>query len=448
MVKLNEVSPIDYNNTSVRDPQSTSINIDQTSITQSQTLWEQIRTKKWMRIVLLILRSGDAEKTLSTEATTMITTETTTMVTTTTTTSMITIEITTTTGTTTTTTTTTTSGSCLIYYELASFNSATILLNSILSADVNEDDKLDIIVGNRLEKTIMIFLNLDDGTFTQSKIFLHEIVLSRITTGDINNDGKLDLIATSSDVPDITIFYNTGNGNFNNTMIIPTENIVFDVKAVDINKDNKLDLIVTDSYNNYIFVFMNDGNGVFSKQITYETTYFPHKLEVIDVNNDALSDIIVTHDVKKMTVFLNTDNGNFIEQKPSLLGLKLGFIKAIDINGDNEIDLIVGSGRDLHIHFGFGNSTFADPITYSIVDGLDYLETADFNNDNKTDIILSHSGSYKISIFFNTGNGTFKEPKILDNINHPKYAAMIDIDGKAELVVANDETMRILHLRC
>ncbi|CAF4175566.1 unnamed protein product [Adineta steineri] len=110
MVKLNEVSPVDDNNTSVHDPHSSTINIDETSTTQSRTLWEQIRTKKWMRIVLLILGSEDAEKTLSTEATTMITTATTTMITTETTTTMI---ITTTT-TTTTIATTTTSGITLV----------------------------------------------------------------------------------------------------------------------------------------------------------------------------------------------------------------------------------------------------------------------------------------------------------------------------------------------
>ncbi|CAF4251721.1 unnamed protein product, partial [Adineta steineri] len=37
MMKSNEVSPIDDNNTSVRDSQSSSINIDQTTTTQSQT---------------------------------------------------------------------------------------------------------------------------------------------------------------------------------------------------------------------------------------------------------------------------------------------------------------------------------------------------------------------------------------------------------------------------
>ncbi|CAF4166779.1 unnamed protein product [Adineta steineri] len=139
MVKLNDVSPIDYNNTSARDPQSSSINIDQTATTQSRTLWEQIRTKKWIRIVLPILRSGDTEKTLSTEVTTTITT---TMI-------IPTTEITTTTtmitATTPTiiTTTTTTSGSCLIHSELASFNSINLVFASALVVDVNEDDKLD-----------------------------------------------------------------------------------------------------------------------------------------------------------------------------------------------------------------------------------------------------------------------------------------------------------------
>ncbi|CAF1013397.1 unnamed protein product [Adineta steineri] len=450
MVKLNKVSPIDYNNTSVRDPQSSGINIDQTSIIQSRTLWEQIRTKKWIRIVLLILGSGDAEKTLSTEATTTITatlmitatreTTTTTTIITTTTTIIITAI-----------TTTTTSGSCLIYTVLTSFDSTKTPFNSLLLlADVNEDAKLDVIIGNYFEKTIMIFLNRDDGTFTQSKTVSYKFKPSHITTGDINNDDNLDIIVISSDASDITVFYNAGNGNFNNSMIISTEVSLADVKAVDINKDNKLDLIVACSFEDCIIVILNDGNGVFRTPVRYETPFSPLTLEVIDVNNDALPDIITTHDKFKMTVLLNSDNGNFIEQKPTSLNRKPDFIKFIDINGDNKIDLIVGYYLSFQIRFGFGNSTFADPVEYPIEYELKSLETADFNNDNKMDIILSHPHNNKTSILFNTGNGTFREQKIIDNIDQPKYASMIDIDsdGKVKLVIANDQTIRILHLRC
>ncbi|CAF1241750.1 unnamed protein product [Adineta steineri] len=409
MIKLNEVSPMNYNNTSIRDPQSSSINIDQTSTTQLRTLSEQTRTKKWMWIVLPILviiliilmiigpiiiiakRHGDAEKTSSTTAatTTIIITATTTATMTTTTTTATTTRTTTTmrlttrttTRSTTRRTTSTTTGSCLVDSVLASFKPSTISLDSILLADVNENDKLDIIVGNRPEKIIMIFLNLGNGTFTQSKTVSHEIEPSRITTGDINNDGKLDIIATSIDAPEITIFYNTGNGNFNNSTIILTDEMLLDVKAVDINKDNKLDLIAACSFDEWIFVFLNDGNGVFSKQIRYEPTYFPLTLE---------------------------------------------------------------------IHFGFGNSTFADPIDYHSNYQLTSLETADFNNDNKMNIILSHGYSNKTSILFKTGNGTFGEQKVISNIDQPNYATMIDInsDGKATLVVANDQTIRILYLLC
>ncbi|CAF1205609.1 unnamed protein product [Adineta steineri] len=374
MVKANDVSPIDYNDTS---PQSSSINIDQTSTAQSRTLWEQIRTKKWLRIVLLILRSGDAEKTLSTGTTT---TETTTAT-----------IITTTVVKAATETTTTTSGPCLIYTVLAHFNPSVFVEKSILLVDVNQDAKLDIIVGYDGEETIMIFLNLDDGTFTQSKIVSHEIRSSRITIGDMNNDGKLDIIALSTISMEIIVLYNTGNGNFNNTMIIPTEDMILDVKAVDINKDNKLDLITVKTVTGDIIVFLNDGNGVFSKQI-----------------------------------------------------------RAIDMNGDNKIDLLVGYYSNFQIHFGFGNSTFADPIEYYCDYQLTSLETADFNNDQKVDIILSHRKDNKISILFNTGNGTFIEQKIIGNIDEPNYAAMIDInsDGKPKLVVVNDQTIRTLYLRC
>ncbi|CAF1034323.1 unnamed protein product [Adineta steineri] len=427
MVKLNKVSPIDYNNTSVRDPQSSGINIDQTSIIQSRTLWEQIRTKKWIRIVLLILGSGDAEKTLSTEATTTIT---------------ATLMITATRETTTTTTIITTTTTIII--------TAITTTTTTTSANVNEDDKLDVIIGNYFEKTIMIFLNRDDGTFTQSKTVSYKFKPSHITTGDINNDDNLDIIVISSDASDITVFYNAGNGNFNNSMIISTEVSLADVKAVDINKDNKLDLIVACSFEDCIIVILNDGNGVFRTPVRYETPFSPLTLEVIDVNNDALPDIITTHDKFKMNVLLNSDNGNFIEQKPTSLNRKPDFIKFIDINGDNKIDLIVGYYLSFQIRFGFGNSTFADPVEYPIEYELKSLETADFNNDNKMDIILSHPHNNKTSILFNTGNGTFREQKVIDNIDQPKYASMIDIDsdGKVKLVIANDQTIRILHLRC
>ncbi|CAF1238807.1 unnamed protein product [Adineta steineri] len=449
MVKLNEVSPIDDNNTSVRDPQSSSINIDQTATTQSRTFWEQIRTKKWIRIVLPILRSGDTEKTLSTETTTTMITATTETTTTTITTTIIT---TTTAVMNAATETTTTSGSCLTYTVLARFDRSIISDKSILLVNINEDTKLDIIVGYDGEETIMIFLNLDDGTFTQSKINSHEIRLSRITTGDINNDGKLDIIAPSSISMEIIVFYNAGNGNFNNSMIIPTEDMIFDVKAVDINKDNKLDFIAVDSSTGHIIIILNDGNGVFSKQIRYENISFLHKLEVIDMNNDALPDIVAIYNGlgSSMLVLLNINNGNFIEQERPSFSLTPKFIRAIDINGDNEVDLIMGYYYDFHIHFGFRNGTFADRIDYHSDYQLTSLETANFDNDNKMYIILSHFNNNKISIFSNTGNGTFGEPKIIDNIDQPTYATMIDIksDDKAELVVASDQTITILYLRC
>ncbi|CAF1205646.1 unnamed protein product [Adineta steineri] len=260
----------------------------------------------------------------------------------------------------------------------------------------------------------------------------HVIEPSRITIGDINNDGKVDIIAPSSISMDIIVFYNVGNGNFNNSMIIPTEAIVSIVKAVDMNKDNKVDLVALDSSTDHIITLLNDGNGVFSKQIRYENITFRSNFQVIDMNNDALPDIVVirTGYGSSMFVLLNTNNGNFIEQERPPYSLTPSFIEAIDINGDNEMDLVMGFSNYFHIYFAFRNGTFADPIDYHSDYQLSSLETANFDNENKMYIILTHLRNNRISIFSNTGNGTFGEPKIINNIDQSNYASLIDINGE------------------
>ena len=54
-----------------------------------------------------------------------------------------------------------------------------------------------------------------------------------------------------------------------------------------------------------------------------------------------------------------------------------------------------------------GNGTFAGQVTYSIGVRQTSLVTADVNGDNQIDIIVSNCNSDTVGILINTGNGTF-----------------------------------------
>jgi hypothetical protein len=94
-------------------------------------------------------------------------------------------------------------------------------------------------------------------------------------------------------------------------------------------------------------------------------------------------------------------------------------VAAGDFNNDNRSDIVVAnSGVDnIGIFLGYGDGRFASVITFSTGIGSQpySVAVADFNNDGQIDIVVVNVGSKNINILYGYGNGSFTDVKTYSN---------------------------------
>jgi hypothetical protein len=128
-------------------------------------------------------------------------------------------------------------------------------------------------------------------------------------------------------------------------------------------------------------------------------------------------------------------------------------IAVADFNGDGNLDIAVAnrSSNDISVLLGKGNGTFATEVKYSAGTGgpdPDSIVAADVNGDGKPDLIVADLGTKSISVFINTGTGTFNPAVIYKVGNSPTAVAVADLNGNGspDIAVTNsaDNTVTIL----
>jgi hypothetical protein len=116
-----------------------------------------------------------------------------------------------------------------------------------------------------------------------------------VTVADINGDNKGDIIVANSGSNSVSVLLNTGNGTFIAQTTYSTDSSPYFVAAADVNNDSKTDIIVANNGANNFGILLNTGNGTFTAQTTYSTGSSPSCVAVADVNNDDKPDIIVAN---------------------------------------------------------------------------------------------------------------------------------------------------------
>ena len=328
---------------------------------------------------------------------------------------------------------------------------------SVTTADVNGDNKTDIIVANSFVQanTVGVFLNRGNGTFTNQKTYgtgSHSSPYS-VVTADVDGDNKLDIVVANHDTNNVGVLLNTGNGTFTNQTTYPTTSDMAprSVITADINGDNKLDIIVPNSGWDNIGVYLNTANGMFVSRIHYPTGYgsSPRSLVAVDLNGDSTLDIIVAnHGTDNVAVLLNM-GGNLIFTSQTIYstGFNSGpqSVLIADVNNDNKWDIIVANegSNSVGVFLNIGNGSFTRQTTYSTAYGSHScsVATADVNSDNKPDIIVANPGTNNVGVLLNIGNGIFSRQTTYSTgpNSQPFYVVTVDVDGdnKLDIVVAN-----------
>ena len=213
--------------------------------------------------------------------------------------------------------------------------------------DLNNDTILDLVVTDHENGFLHVFLGIGNGTFTKT------LTLSTgngsgpylIVINDFNNDNRLDIAVGNGEGNNVGIFFGNGTGSFSEQTTYYIKSGPYALVAADLNRDGVLDIVTANYDENNTSVLFGNGDGTFRQQNTFSTGSgsLPYAIAIGDFNNDNLEDLIVPNSgTDNMGILLGYGNGKFRTQKTYSTGSGSSPVEVTigDFNGDNRLDFI------------------------------------------------------------------------------------------------------------
>ncbi len=127
------------------------------------------------------------------------------------------------------------------------------------------------------------------------------------------------------------------------------------------------------------------------------------------------------------------------------------FVVSADFNRDGRTDLMASSyaGQQLSLLLGVGDGTFQPATDISLSEPADSLAAADLNADSKSDIVVVHYNAGTVDVMLGLGDGTFAQPIAYPAGTGPRASVVADFngDGKVDLVLAKSFDKNLTFLR-
>ena len=306
---------------------------------------------------------------------------------------------------------------------------------SLAVCDVDGDGDQDAVfaVGGQQQR---ILINNGSGVFTdETAQRFPTLVLNSwgVAFGDVDADGDLDLVFDHQGGK-AHLLINDGTGHFTDSAAFQTVAVNMpnaeQVNIVDIDNDFDLDIIV-DGKNNGQQLYVNNGAGSFTFQgstlpsgstQTYATGW-------ADLDNDddidgAYISLTSFDEGTAQNNLVPSGNLTFTGTTQTLVGHNGdddNDLVFVDADNDGILDLIIGSlgnnKEKLYLNdgtFGVGSFVYQANGFTTLTDSTLDLAVADFDNDNRYDVVTAEgeSGNFTDRVYRNTGPQDTVPPRI------------------------------------
>lgn len=220
----------------------------------------------------------------------------------------------------------------------------------------------------------------------------------------------------------------------------------------DLDRDGKVDIVMTNRTSTSQIIFGN-GDGTFRDGMTLRFSSAPQFVVLADVDRDGDLDVVGVTNLRKTDVMLNNGDGTFAAPVTDATVINGYGLRAIDVTGDQILDLLSLENRAFAIRQGNGDGTFQPKRELQIA-GIDFgisssITPADLDGDGRLDMIIGHSSDPQIVLLPAEANGTYKvlDPIVVDAPVTQIDAVDLDFDGKRDLVlrhIANTGQVSVL----
>ena len=166
----------------------------------------------------------------------------------------------------------------------------------VAAADLNGDNKPDLVFANLSTATVGVLLGEGDGTFAAAVDYSTAEPPRAVIIADLNADGRPDLAVVNYKASSVGVLLGKGDGTFAAHVDYPTSASPNSVVAGDLNGDGTLDLVVpSGSDSGVVSVLLGHGDGKFAPHVDYATDEIPNSAAIGDFNGDGTPDVLAVH---------------------------------------------------------------------------------------------------------------------------------------------------------
>jgi len=341
----------------------------------------------------------------------------------------------------------------------------------LTAAKLNNAGHLDLAVTDADSNLLEVFSGNGDGTFKTGVQMTLSQIPTFVVAADMNANGKTDLVVgltidQSKTQPQFEVLLGDGAGGFSGTITSPPTFGSPDgpvptswVAVGDMNNDGYPDVLTTAAGSGLAYLSKSGKSYSLGNSVSPPDGTFV--VELGDMDEDGCLDAVQLSGYGFLNIGKGTCDGNFTEGAAiAEMGDIEPALKLADVNGDGHLDVIgsaafyfVGGGGYgneggylVSVLKGDGTGNVAPAQIYRGETNAFSLTVADFNGDNKPEIITADSLENRTSLFLNDGSGNYDGPQgeaigyLLGTVNAPypfgpTQAVDLNGDGKPDLLL-------------
>ncbi|MGI8604847.1 MAG: FG-GAP-like repeat-containing protein [Verrucomicrobiales bacterium] len=348
---------------------------------------------------------------------------------------------------------------------------------ALQSADINLDGRADVIQLHRASSEVSVRLAQPDGTLGEPTLLPAGKQPNGLDIADVNGDNQPDIITANlgqgAEPGSLTIFLSAQPpGRTVNLPITPSaedDARLISVKTADFDGDGKVDLAAGFADSRLAFL-KGDGQGGFQAVADYSHGYVPflfaaRQFVAGDFDQDGDRDLAGAGYYGELAVVENAGDllSNPAPRVQALYARELASelrwyrareLRAEAIDGDNDVDLVLGLDAGVAVFYGAEGLAFTEgefspgpgvppqgtlPGTDFSVNGIAF---GDFDADGDRDLAVSCLADGCLTILTRQPGGAFVEAlKVRVPAAEFVAAGDIDGDGKADLVGSGRTTL-------